>query len=205
MCRIEAIKAKNASRAAVAAAAAVGGNDSSQTSAAAGSSGRVFSRHIAIPIPAGGGGGSSTWAGGSGHNTPYGSPNPREPLLDTMTSAALQIMTIPLIWHGFQVGVPGLCRKPCARVGGESGWAGADAHTDAVIATCPQTFCFAELRAACLQAASPVPLGQAALVPCCCPWHVHTSAPCLTSAATAAAASMIADGGGSSRPGSSQR
>ena len=80
--RIEAIKAKQASRAADAMSAVPPGS-------------RVYSKHVAIPIPAG------RAAGGSGASTPHGSPARRDPLLDAIT-ASLPQLEAPPVWQGFQ-------------------------------------------------------------------------------------------------------
>ncbi|EFN53351.1 hypothetical protein CHLNCDRAFT_137085 [Chlorella variabilis] len=85
--RIEAIKAKQASR------AAAGGSSDGAAAAAGGT--RVYSKHIAIPIPIGG------RAGGSAGATPQGSPARREPLLDAI-AASLPQLEAPPVWQGFQ-------------------------------------------------------------------------------------------------------
>lgn len=91
--RIEAIKAKQASR-----AAAANGILPPEAAAAAPSAGRVFSKHVAIPLPAGLAHGSR---GSSAQSTPYGSPSRRELLSD---AAALPQLEAPSVWQGFQVG-----------------------------------------------------------------------------------------------------
>ncbi|KAL4458869.1 hypothetical protein ABPG75_013734 [Micractinium tetrahymenae] len=91
--RIEAIKAKQASR------AAAGGHAlPPEAAAAAHSAGRVFSKHVAIPLPAGSVHGSRS---GSTHSTPYGSPSRRE-LLSDAAGAALPQLEAPPAWQGFQ-------------------------------------------------------------------------------------------------------
>lgn len=100
-CRIDAIKAKQASRQRDPAAP-----DAAAAPAASGGPGshRVFSKHVAIPVGHGGaGGGRAGSAAGSHHNTPYGSPKRHEPLLDA-AGAALPQLEVPPIWMGFQVG-----------------------------------------------------------------------------------------------------
>lgn len=92
-CSIEAIKAKQASR-----AAAANGILPPEAAAAAPSAGRVFSKHVAIPLPAGLAHGSR---GSSAQSTPYGSPSRRELLSD---AAALPQLEAPSVWQGFQVG-----------------------------------------------------------------------------------------------------
>lgn len=103
-CRIEAIKAKQASR------AAAGGSSDGAAAAAGGT--RVYSKHIAIPIPIGG------RAGGSAGATPQGSPARREPLLDAI-AASLPQLEAPPVWQGFQVraGWPVGCPFECSLLG----------------------------------------------------------------------------------------
>ncbi|PSC76948.1 50S ribosomal L9 [Micractinium conductrix] len=93
--RIEAIKAKQASRATAAAGDAPPGAAAGN---AAGSGSRVFSKHVAIPLTAGGARGGGI-AGGSTHGTPYGSPSRRELLHEAATLPQLEA---PPVWQGFQ-------------------------------------------------------------------------------------------------------
>jgi hypothetical protein len=89
-CRIDAIKAKQATR------AAAGGSVEVLTAAGTSSS-RVFSKHVAIPIPA-----TTSQRAGSTGSTPQGSPARREAVLEAQL-ASLPKLETPPIWQGFQV------------------------------------------------------------------------------------------------------
>ncbi|KAL4859135.1 Huntingtin-interacting protein K [Chlorella vulgaris] len=87
--RIDAIKAKQATR------AAAGGSVEVLTAVGTGSS-RVFSKHVAIPIPA-----ATSQRAGSTGSTPQGSPARREAVLEAQL-ASLPKLETPPIWQGFQ-------------------------------------------------------------------------------------------------------
>ena len=108
VCSIEAIKAKQASRATAAAGDAPPGAAAGN---AAGSGSRVFSKHVAIPLTAGGARGGGI-AGGSTHGTPYGSPSRRELLHEAATLPQLEA---PPVWQGFQVQGGGERRRGASR------------------------------------------------------------------------------------------
>ena len=86
--RIDAIKAKRG----------LDGNTAHGAGAAGASGGpRIYSKHVAIPVPAG-----SAARGSSSHGTPHGSPHPREPLLHA-AEQPMPELEAPLVWLGCQV------------------------------------------------------------------------------------------------------